>query len=113
LAFHFWLDPKTKQKGQGSQTNVIRLFPMLKCGRVIFEQSSQLLDLTKALLQFALHFLEAKTLFPQLFHPYNTRSSEYVFALIFFFTVFFNILPDTSDIESQLSNYVLKRPLFL
>ena len=55
-ALHFWLDPKTKQKDQGSLKNRLRLFAMPKCGWVIFEQSSQLPSLTKALLQSTTYF---------------------------------------------------------
>lgn len=53
---HFWLDPKTKQKNQGSRENGIHLFAMPKFGRVIFEPSSHLPGLTKASLQSVSHF---------------------------------------------------------
>jgi hypothetical protein len=50
-ALHFCLDAKTKQKNQGSQINTILIFTKPKCGRVIFERSSQLPGLTKVLFQ--------------------------------------------------------------
>jgi hypothetical protein len=37
-AFHFWLDPKTKQKGQGYLKKVIDIFTATKFGQMIFEQ---------------------------------------------------------------------------
>ena len=37
-ALHFWLDPKTKQKGQGIIKKIMILIAIPKCGRVIFEQ---------------------------------------------------------------------------
>jgi hypothetical protein len=36
--FQFWLDPKTKQKSQGLQTQSIFIFTITKRGRVIFSR---------------------------------------------------------------------------
>ena len=47
---------KRSKKIKASEKNRLRLFAMPKCGWAIFEQSSQLPSLTKALLQSATYF---------------------------------------------------------